>query len=185
MFSYLPWVVIVVAVMLMLAYLRLRYSTPMYTVSGKLLVAKNNMRGTGDKFDDIFMMQGSNNNLNNEMEISRSRFMASRVVKALDLQLLYLNKGKIRTTAIHAKDMPFQLDIVSLKDSSSSFTIMVTFVNDNQYRVDNRPELYNLNQLVDFPQESFRLTKKAAPEMALPVISLLLAGCRLNPLRLL
>jgi capsular exopolysaccharide synthesis family protein len=158
---YLPWIVISVALMLMLAYLKLRYSTPIYTVSGKLLVARNNNRNSGDKFEDIFMMQqGSSNNLNNEMEILRSRFMASRVVKALDLQVLYLNKGKIRTTAIHAKDMPFQLELISLKDSAAGFSVMTTLVNDNQFRIAEGTELYNLNQPVVLPQGSFRLVKK-------------------------
>lgn len=157
---YLPWLAISVALMLMLAYLKLRYSVPIYTVSGKLLVSRNTNRGTGDKFDEIFMMQGSGNNLNNEMEIIRSRFMASRVVKALDLQFLYLNKGKIRTTAVHARDMPFSLEIVSLADSMAGFGMTVTQVNDDQYRIDEKPELYNLNQVVNLPQASFRLVKR-------------------------
>jgi hypothetical protein len=35
---YVPWLIISVSLMLALAYVKLRYSTPIYNVSGKLLV---------------------------------------------------------------------------------------------------------------------------------------------------
>ena len=91
---YLPWILVSVFLMLAVAYINLRYATPIYTVSGKLLVAHGNNRAGGDRFDDIFMMQGGSNNLNNEMEIIKSRFMAARVVKATGLQLNISIKAK-------------------------------------------------------------------------------------------
>src|SRR5690242_15791235 len=74
---FLPWLVLSLATLLLLAYLKLRYTTPVYNVSAKLLV-KNNNQGpaSGEKFDDIFMMQGMRNNMNDEIEIMKSRYMA-------------------------------------------------------------------------------------------------------------
>ena len=37
---FLPWLVISLAIMLLLAYVKLRYSTPIYNVTAKLLVKK-------------------------------------------------------------------------------------------------------------------------------------------------
>ncbi|MDE3249851.1 MAG: hypothetical protein KGO82_14395, partial [Bacteroidota bacterium] len=156
---YVPWIVISTALMLMLAYVKLRYSVNIYNVSGKLLVARNTNRSTGDKFDDIFMMQSSSNNLNNEMEIIRSKLVAARVVKSLGLQLSYANKGKIRTSSVHPRDMPFEWQILTLKDSSKSIQYFVTAVSDRQYRLNMRPELYNYNQTVSLPDCDFKLLK--------------------------
>lgn len=158
---YLPWAVISMALMLMLAYLKLRYSTPVYTVSGKLLVARNTNRGGGDKFEDIFMMQSSSNNLNNEMEIIRSKLVAERVVRSLGLQLSYANKGKIRTSSVHPKDMPFEWQIHSLTDSFKSVQYLVTAVNETQYRLNMQPALYNYNQTVTMPDCEFRLVRRS------------------------
>src|SRR5690349_18989994 len=75
---YLPWVMISVALMLVGAFIKLRYSTPIYSTQGRLLVT-NQMpySGGGEKFDDIFMMQRSDK-INDEIEIIRSRSIAAR-----------------------------------------------------------------------------------------------------------
>jgi tyrosine-protein kinase Etk/Wzc len=157
---YLPLVILSVAITLSLAFLKLRYSIPVYGISGKLLVARNNSRGTGDKFDEIFQMQqGSSNNLNNEIEIIRSRFVAARVVKSLGLQLQYINKGKIRASSLSAKDMPFELQIISLKDSSKSFSLLATLVNNDQFRLNEQPDLHYFNQTMSLPAGDFRFVR--------------------------
>ncbi|MEP6726589.1 MAG: polysaccharide biosynthesis tyrosine autokinase, partial [Bacteroidota bacterium] len=163
---YLPWLVISVIIMLSLAYIKLRYSTPVYSVSGKLLVARNTGRGGADKFDDIFQMQGASNNLNNEMEIIRSRLMAARVVKSLGLQFQYYNKGKIRTTTMHPADMPFEFQILSLKDSSAGAGMLVTLINESQFHLNEQPVSYNLNQVLNLPAGDFRLAKKTVKNNA-------------------
>ncbi|MEO5891124.1 MAG: polysaccharide biosynthesis tyrosine autokinase [Ferruginibacter sp.] len=157
---YLPWLVISVGVMLVLAYVNLRYTTPIYNVSGKLLVAHSSSRNGNEKFDDIFQMQGAGNNLNNEMEIIKSRFMAARVVKKLGLQLQYFNKGKIRTTTMHAMDMPFECRIVSLKDSINGLGFLVTIVNGNQFTVGEQSQLFNFGQSLNLPQAEIQFVKR-------------------------
>ena len=116
---YLPCVVVSVGLMMVVAYIKLRYSVPIYTVNSKLLVKKNSnpYSSSNEKFDDIFMIQGSGtNNLNDEMEIIRSRLMAIRVVKSLHLQQQYYVKGKIRTSAVYGKDLPCNFTLAEPKD---------------------------------------------------------------------
>src|SRR5688572_7210879 len=93
--GYLPWVIVSVITLIAGAYVKLRYSTPIYNVSGKLLVTTQSPYGGGEKFDDIFMMQRGDK-INDEIEIIRSRSMASRVIRSLGLQMQVYNKGKIR-----------------------------------------------------------------------------------------
>ena len=84
---FLPWVIISVALALTLAWLQLRYATPIYNVTGKLLVKDKNPYGkSAEKFSGIFTLPDDNNNINNEIEIIKSRAMAARVVRSLGLQ---------------------------------------------------------------------------------------------------
>ena len=50
---YLPWLIISLSLMLILAKIQLRYSTPIYNVYGKLLVSPRAAGGGQEKFDDI------------------------------------------------------------------------------------------------------------------------------------
>lgn len=154
--KYLPWVVLSVMLALSAAYVKLRYSKEIYSVSGKLLV-KNPAKDLGnDKFDDIFMMQG-NRNLDDEIEIIRSRAIATRVVNALGLQLSFSNKGKIRSSLVYPDDIPFNF-VIERADSLTGFAVTIVIVNDNQFRLNEAPELHYFNQSITIPQATFRLT---------------------------
>ncbi|HEY4151077.1 MAG TPA: polysaccharide biosynthesis tyrosine autokinase, partial [Chitinophagaceae bacterium] len=160
----LPWVIVCVALMLSIAYVKLRYSPVIFGVSGKLLVKKttNPYSGGTDKFNDIFaMQQGGNSNLNDEIEIIKSRSMAARVVKQLGLETQYFNKGKIKDPyPIHNRELPFEFDLISLTDSSTSFGLDVLLVNDNSFTLNENPKTYLFGQEITMPYGKFRLIKK-------------------------
>lgn len=157
---YLPWLIVSVGLMLSLAYIKLRYSTPIFSVSGKLLVKKNSnpYSGGGDKFDDIFMMQSSGNSLNDEIEIIKSRSMGARVARVLNLQTQFYNKGKIKDPSIvHPNDMPFVYEIRNQKDSTRGYSITITVVNDNDFHINESATIYHFNQFVELPIGTIRL----------------------------
>ncbi len=162
---YLPWVIVSVALMMSLAYVKLRYASVIFGVSGKLLVKKssNPYSGGNDKFNDIFaMQQAGSNNLNDEIEIIKSRSMAARVVKALGLQTQVYNKGKIKDPyPVHPQDVPFDFEIVGTQDSAAIFSFNLVILNDNQFRVNEGSKLYQFNQVIDMPFGKFRLQRNA------------------------
>jgi tyrosine-protein kinase Etk/Wzc len=157
---YLPWIFVTIAIMLLLAWVKLRYSTPIYSVNAKLLV-KNPFAGgnANEKFDDIFMMQQGNRNLQDEMEIIRSRNMAQRVVNSLRLQTMYINKGKIRSTAVYPSDVPFNFHIISLADSSRSFDLPLVILDDNEYRIGESSKTYTFGQILERPEGKFLISR--------------------------
>ena len=155
---YLPWVIISISLALVVAYIKLRYSTPIYSVAGKLLVTSQTPNGGRDKFDDIFTMQSSNNKLNDEIEIIKSRNMATRVIRSLGLQKQVYNKGKIRSSIIHSADVPFNFDILSIADSSNGFSVLVTFLGEDQFLLNEKPQKHFFNETINFPNVSFRIT---------------------------
>jgi tyrosine-protein kinase Etk/Wzc len=154
---YLPWVVISISLALVCAYIKLRYSTPIYSVAGKLLVSSQTPYGGRDKFDDIFSTQGGNNKLNDEIEVIKSRSMAARVVRSLGLQKQVYNTGKIRSTVIHSGDVPFSFDILSMADSSYGFSVLITFIDNNQFLINEKPQKHFLSETITLPNLSFRI----------------------------
>src|SRR5215475_5173714 len=71
---FLPWVVICVALALVAAYVKIRYTPPIFRAQSSILIKNDRNAGEGKdtRFDELFMAQGSAN-LNNEMEILKSR----------------------------------------------------------------------------------------------------------------
>jgi tyrosine-protein kinase Etk/Wzc len=155
---YLPWVVICLSLALVIAYVKLRYSTPMYTVAGKMLVSSQNPYGSGggDKFDDIFMMQRVDK-LNDEIEIIKSRNMAARVVHSMGLEKQVFNKGKIRSTVVHPADVPFDFEIIKLVDSAAGFNVLITFTGKDQFNINEQPQKHFYNETITLPGVIFRI----------------------------
>ena len=85
-----------------------RYTTNIYQVSGTVLVKEDKT-----SFDPTSIMTGvsygSMQNLENEMAILRSYSLCERVVKKMDLEVSYFEKGRIATTEMY-KTSPFTVE---------------------------------------------------------------------------
>jgi capsular exopolysaccharide synthesis family protein len=158
---FLPLVILSISVALIGAYIKLRYSTPIYSISGKLLVSSQSPYGGGgggDKFDDIFMMQQRVDKLNDEIEIIKSRNMAARVIRSLGMQKQVYSVGKIRTSIIYPGAVPFNFEILSITDTAAGFSLGITFINDTQFRLNEQPKKHFYNETINLPNVSFRIT---------------------------
>src|SRR5215204_5913720 len=111
---FLPVFLISVAVCLLGAYLYLRYTTPIYRVTGTLTF-KSEEQNRGGKFDDIFLAK-SVSDVQTEIEILKSQPLMQRVVDTARLQTTYFAVGKIKTLNIY-NGSPFRLNILKLTDS--------------------------------------------------------------------
>jgi tyrosine-protein kinase Etk/Wzc len=164
---YWPWIIISLFMLLFLAYMKLRYSTPIYSISGKILVKNDRVSGgANEKFEDIFMMQGASNNLNDEIEILKSRTMAARVINSLKFQLSIGNKGNIRLSEIHPADVPFKFDIISLKDSLASFSLSIIVLNNKEFKLNNNNEIFHFGQVIALPSVQFRILSSKNSNLA-------------------
>src|SRR5450631_2319347 len=98
---FLPLFLLSVALFLLAAFLYLRYATSVYNVGGTMLIRSEEQSGRqNDQFEQLI----SNNkasNIQNEIEILKSRPLMERVVNSLNLQFSYYIKGKIKTINIY------------------------------------------------------------------------------------
>lgn len=144
--KYLPWLLICVLLALVGAYIKIRYTTPIYHMQSTMLI-KNDVQARGGKEDrlgDLFLAQ-STINLSDETELLRSSLVVARVVKDLDLQTAYYNKGSVRQSMLY-KDLPIVLQILRLQDSTQPFGFIITAVNDQQFTIGKEKTLYNFGQ---------------------------------------
>jgi tyrosine-protein kinase Etk/Wzc len=92
------WFVLSVFLCLVLAFLYLRYTTPSYEASTSILVKdekKGGMLSELSAFSDLGLGGGSVNNVDNEIEILKSRTLVESTVKKLNLNISLLVEGNV------------------------------------------------------------------------------------------
>ena len=132
--KYIPWLIICSAIALVLAWLKIRYSTPIYIVQSSILI--NNQSGAGnkgDRFDALIMSPGSEN-LSNEVRILTSRPVLQRVIKNINLTTRYYNIGKVRTSLLYPES-PFTVEIINMSNREVNFGLQITIENEQQYHI--------------------------------------------------
>lgn len=153
---FLPLVVISVALAFLAAWLYLRYTQEEYSAMGSMLITTEDSKG--DKVEDLIAGKSKSTNLQNEIEVLKSRPVMARVVKKLGLQVSYLKKGKVKDMNAY-KRTPFNFLPVQLTDSTASFSIAVDFVNASQFRVNKAATLYSFDQLFQTSNGVFKLVR--------------------------
>ena len=91
------WFVLSIAVALVLGFVYLRYQAPIYEVNATILIKDDKKGGTiSDElsaFEDLGILK-SGKNIDNEIEILKSRALMTRVVDELNLDISYFSFGR-------------------------------------------------------------------------------------------
>jgi tyrosine-protein kinase Etk/Wzc len=154
---FLPFFLLSVAVMLFGAYLYLRYSTDIYVVRGTTMIKSQNNSGKQDKLDELLYMSNNNRNIQDEIEILKSRPLMSRVVRVLNLQTGYSAKGRFKSTELYTGS-PIHLDIFQLQDSLSNFSMAIKFIDNLHFYFNKETNPFSLGQVFQNRNGVFRIT---------------------------
>lgn len=117
--QYWPWFLGSVFLCLSLAFLYLRYTTPVYRITSKVLIkddkGSSSPGGSTDLLNqlDIF---NTNNNVNNEKQVFQTYYLVRKVVDEMKLNVSYFVEGNIKSTELY-KNTPFKIQLLSLEDS--------------------------------------------------------------------
>lgn len=152
-----PLFILSVVIALLIAFLYLRYATPIYNAIGSILIKNEANPARNDKFENL-VMSGGTQNLQSELEVLKSRPIMERVVKALNLEVSYYAVGKIREPNIY-KQGPFLMEILQLADSAQSFSLNIKFSTNNSFYVDNVEKKVSLGEIFRNQHGMFRLKK--------------------------
>jgi tyrosine-protein kinase Etk/Wzc len=156
---FLPLFLLSVAIALFLAFAYLRYTTRIYSATGSMLLKSEQSSGRSEKIDDL--LEGGTNksqNIQNEIEVLKSRPLMERVVKKLNLQFSYTAKGRFITNNIY-KLGSFVAESFKITDSLHSFSLNIKFIDAHQFRVDNNSPVFKMGDLFENPHGVFRLVK--------------------------
>jgi len=114
------WFALGILVCLGIAYTYLRYAVPQYKSSSTILVRdekKGGLQSELSAFADMGLMTGAKNNVDNEIEILKSRSLIEKTVRKLNFQISYYSNGSIKTTEIYS-GRPFDF---SIQEASEGF----------------------------------------------------------------
>ena len=153
---FLPVFLVSVALCLLGAYLYLRYTTPIYRVTGTLTF-KQEEQSRGGKFEDIFNAKNVSD-VQSEIEILKSQALMERVVDSVKLQTSYFAVGKIKTLNIY-NSCPFRLNILKLTDSFTAFKMNFIFTSENEFRVNKETTKYKFGDVFGNAYGLFTLSR--------------------------
>jgi tyrosine-protein kinase Etk/Wzc len=110
------WFVIGIIICIGFAFIYLAYATPQYKVQSTLLI-KDDKKGPSvsgaDAFGglDIF---GSSKNIDNEIEVLKSKTLMQRVLNELNLEVSYFETGLFRNNEVYGDDLPLRVIVKNL-----------------------------------------------------------------------
>ncbi len=110
------WFVLAIALCLALAYLHLRYATPVYEAETSMLIQEQSGGQAGLSKEAIAQEFGFENTyvIENEVYMLRSNYIMERVVRLLGLDVSYIHQGSVRNTEIY---QPQSFTLVSVDTS--------------------------------------------------------------------
>jgi tyrosine-protein kinase Etk/Wzc len=159
---FLPLFLVSLAFALLAAWTYLRYSTRIYGAAGTMLIKSDQQTTRTDKVEDIITGSNRTNNIQNEIEVLKSRPLMTRVVKKLKLEFSYTAIGKIKEFNVY-KQSPFRIEAFEIADSSRSFSQEIKFINADQFRINNQNGNFSFGQVFTNTNGVFRLVKTGTP----------------------
>lgn len=145
------WFVIIPMICLILAFVYLRYSVPVYHARATIMIAEENKLSP-----DAALLAGlsgqstSNTMVEGEIQILKSRALMQKVVEDLDLQIQFFTKGRIRDAEIY-KDPPIKINFLSpdsiIQNYEDRFYIHIASKTSLQYSVESgSPKTYQFGE---------------------------------------
>ena len=128
---------LMVSISLGVAFLKLRYSQPIYSVSSSILIKDNKNAGISTElaaFEDLGIVGGiSANNPDNEIEILKSRNILGKVIDSLQLNVSYFTEGRVSTSERYKEDSPIFFIQTAVFNKTNSNTFIVKIVDSINY----------------------------------------------------
>jgi tyrosine-protein kinase Etk/Wzc len=147
---YWPLLILFLLMSLVLAYGYLRYATPLYEAAAKIIIKDNKRGGDGSNIMESLNIIASNKDVENELEVLKSRALMESVVKKLRLYAPLFQKGKVKesdayylspiTVEVRNTDSIIGVEKVNFRYDKNTKTVLL----------DNKDK-YPINEFVNTP----------------------------------
>lgn len=128
--KYWQWILASVVVVLASCYIYLRYSPNIYESSAKIKILKKKDSGMdlSGLVGNSPLFDMSKINLENEMQILKSRRLIKEVVNELNLDTYYYVSGRIKDNEVFGDEVPFKVNWLNADNPTTEFIKNNTFV---------------------------------------------------------
>ncbi|OYX82913.1 MAG: tyrosine protein kinase [Flavobacteriales bacterium 32-34-25] len=143
------WFVLSVFVVFFVTFLKLRYSQPIYNASTKILMKDNKKGGRLSEaaaFSDLGINNGSRN-VDDEIEIMKSRTLSEAVVKKLNYNISIISHGKVLDIELF-DEAPIAIHFINQSPDFYEKSMMFDFVEN----ASGTFSLSSVNHLIDAKQ---------------------------------
>lgn len=135
------WFLFSALICLVLAFLYLRYTTPIYEASTSILVKdekKGGMLSELSAFSDLGLGGGYISNVDNEIEILKSRTLVESTIKKLNLNVSLVVEGNVVDTEIYAKS-PINVSFINKTGAfeESAITLKCNLLANDTFSLEN------------------------------------------------
>jgi len=110
------------------------YATPVYSATTSVIIKEAKSKGDATDLIQDLGTFASDQNLQNEIQILRSRNILTKTIKALDFDVSYTLKEDAKKRELY-KDCPFEIIIDSLKYFAYSTTVNLKVLNDQRFEL--------------------------------------------------
>lgn len=159
------WFVLGIVLSLFVAYVYLRYSIPQYKATSTILVKddrKGNLASELSAFSDLGMLSNIKDNVDNEIEVIKSRTLIEKTINELELDVVYLNLGRVKSEEIY-KNCAIKFVLVEATQEYKA--------SSHYYKFENAEHSFSLYDASDVKIGTYAFGKKIKVEGA--VIALL------------
>lgn len=119
---------------LMIGYYYAWYATPIYGARATVLIKlTKGGTGPGGVLDDLSSFT-DDRNIQNEIEVLKSRSLISKTLKSLEFDISYFQVGNMKIREIY-QDCPFKVIDDSLKFKSLPYPVQIHIINDKKFRL--------------------------------------------------
>jgi tyrosine-protein kinase Etk/Wzc len=111
------------------------YVTPIYKATCSVLVKEPNNSGDASDFLMHLDNYSTDRNIQNEIEILRSRTLLSRTIQELNLEVSYYLEGNVKTSELYKEDCPLALTTDSLRYAAYSTPLFVHVLDAGRFEL--------------------------------------------------
>lgn len=164
--SYWKWFVFGIVFSMCCAFLYLKFSTPIYKASITVMLKDDSKGGTTNEFtalSEMELLRGVKDNVENEIEVLRSRTLSEKVIEKLKLNISYYTQDAVKSTDLYKKS-PIEFDLHALSElTQNSLLLLVNIVSPNNYELffeEKKLGVYTFGDTIRTDLGTFRISKK-------------------------
>ncbi|MEO2058734.1 MAG: polysaccharide biosynthesis tyrosine autokinase [Mesonia sp.] len=137
-----PYFIISVIIFILIAVFYLKFSTPIYQTSTSVKVLKDDEGGVdlSGLSASTTLFNYSKVNLENEIQIFKSRRMLGRVIDSLQLTTTVYKVGSLRNELLFGEEIPFKIEYIENdveERSTATFYFSLKFKANNSFEIHN------------------------------------------------